>query len=341
MKVLKKILIVLVILIALPLIIALFVNGEYAVVRDVTINKPKPEVFDYIKYLRNQDNFSVWNQMDPNMKKGLTGTDGEVGAVASWESDVDSVGKGEQEIIKIADGERIDFELRFKEPFESTDYAYFTTEAVGDNQTRVQWGFNGKMPYPMNLMMLFMNMEEMLAPDLERGLANLKVVMEKMPSTPAVDITEMEVESKPILYINEKAKFDMAEISQKISGAYGEIGALMSVAKVEMTDAPMAITNEFSMENMTWDFDCAIVAQLPEGTEVSGRIQSGMTYAGKVVKAVHIGPYQTSMNTYQAIEKYMKEKGLEQNGRSWEEYIDDPMKVKPEELRTNIYYPVK
>jgi hypothetical protein len=35
------------------------------------------------------------------------------------------------------------------------------------------------MPYPMNLMLPFMNMEQMLGKDLQDGLNNLKVVLEK------------------------------------------------------------------------------------------------------------------------------------------------------------------
>jgi hypothetical protein len=117
--------------------------------------------------------------MDPAMKKEYRGTDGAVGFVSAWDSDNKDVGKGEQEIKAITEGERVDFEIRFFEPFESTDLAYMTTEAVNDSATLVKWGFNGKMPYPMNLMLLFMDMEKMLGGDLEEGLANLKTVMEK------------------------------------------------------------------------------------------------------------------------------------------------------------------
>jgi len=35
-----------------------------------------------------------------------------------------------------------------------------TTTATGDNATTVKWGFSSKMKYPMNIMLLFMNMEE-------------------------------------------------------------------------------------------------------------------------------------------------------------------------------------
>jgi len=174
MKILKTILIIVVAFIALILIVAAFTNSKYEVVREVTISAPKADVFNYVKYLKNQDNFSTWAQKDPNMEKTYTGTDGTVGFVSAWDSDNKEVGRGEQEIIAIDPGSRIDYELRFYEPFEQTDYAYMTTEAAGNNTTVVEWGFFGKMQYPMNLMLLFMDMDEMLGPDLEKGLKSLK-----------------------------------------------------------------------------------------------------------------------------------------------------------------------
>lgn len=179
MKIIKKILIVIVVIIGVALIAALFVKKEYAVEREIIINKPKAEVFAYVKLIKNQDYYSVWNMKDPASIRGSKGTDGTVGYVYSWDSKMDDVGKGEQELIKIVEGERLDMELRFKKPFEATDYAYMTTESVGDNQTKVKWGFNGAMPYPMNLMLVVMNMDEMLGKDLADGLQNLKGVLEK------------------------------------------------------------------------------------------------------------------------------------------------------------------
>ena len=179
MKIIKGILFTIVGIIALLLITALFTKKEYAVEREVTINKPKSAVFEYIKQLKNQDSYSVWATRDPNMKKEFKGLDGTVGFVSSWDSEKKEVGKGEQEIKKIAEGERIDFELRFIKPFEATDNAYMVTESAGDNQTKVKWGFNGKMKYPMNLMLLFVNMDEMLGKDLATGLSNLKTQLEK------------------------------------------------------------------------------------------------------------------------------------------------------------------
>ena len=179
MKALKLIGLVILGIIVLALITGLFVNGKYDVEREVTINKPKQEVFDYVKYLKNQSNYSVWAKIDPEMKTEFKGEDGTVGFISAWDSKNPDAGKGEQKIIGITDGERIDYELHFIEPFESTDYAYMSTASVNDSVTTVKWAFNGEMKYPMNLMMLTMNMEKMLAPDLENGLNNLKALLEK------------------------------------------------------------------------------------------------------------------------------------------------------------------
>lgn len=173
-----QILIVLLIIIAIPLIAAIFIQKSYSVEREIIISKPKQLVFDYLKHLKNQDNFSKWASIDPNMKKEYRGIDGTVGYVSAWDSDNKSVGKGEQEIKKITNGFRIDYEIRFIKPFAGIADAYMTTEFKTNNETIVIWGFDSKMKYPMNLMLLFMNMEKMIGNDLSTGLTNLKNILE-------------------------------------------------------------------------------------------------------------------------------------------------------------------
>ena len=179
MKAVKKILIAIAVIIAIPLVVALFIKKDYAVEREITIAKPKQVVFDYIKFIKNQDNYSKWNKIDPTMKKTYTGTDGNVGFISAWESQDKNVGVGEQEITKITEGERIDMKWRFKVPFEAQDDAYMTTTAIDSTTTKVTWGFSGAFPYPMNILGLFMNMDKQIGGDLEVGLTNLKTELEK------------------------------------------------------------------------------------------------------------------------------------------------------------------
>lgn len=178
MKVIKIILIAIASIIAIVLIAAAFVKKDYDVEREIVINKPKTEVFEYIKYLKNQENYSPWSKMDPNMKTTYTGTDAQVGFISAWDSKIDSVGSGEQEIKKITPYERIDLELRFFKPFESTEQVRMVTTELQNNQTKLVWGFSGRLPYPFNLWHLFMDFDQMMGKDLEQGLKTLKTILE-------------------------------------------------------------------------------------------------------------------------------------------------------------------
>ncbi|CAL1518614.1 SRPBCC family protein [Chitinophaga sp. MM2321] len=179
MKILKRILLVIVTIIVIALITALFIKKDYTVEREITINKPAQEVFAYISQLKNQDAYSVWNKLDPNMKKNYSGTDGTVGFIMAWDSDTKEAGKGEQEILKITPGERMDTKLRFKAPMEGEADAYMITEPLSENQTTVKWGFSSEIKYPFNLFLLFMDIKGMIGKDLQTGLDNLKAVLEK------------------------------------------------------------------------------------------------------------------------------------------------------------------
>ncbi|WP_411032037.1 SRPBCC family protein [Spongiimicrobium sp. 3-5] len=165
----------LVVLIALLAVIA---PKSYDVFRKIEISRPRAEVFEYLKYLKKQDEWSPWAKKDPNMEKKFTGTDGEVGAVSYWNGNKD-VGEGEQEITKIEEGKRVEGELRFLKPFKSTSDCYMEVEDVSEGNTRVTWGFTGKNKFPMSIMMLFMSMDKMVGKDFEEGLASLKTILEK------------------------------------------------------------------------------------------------------------------------------------------------------------------
>lgn len=169
------------IIVAIPLVVALFVKKTYTVEREIMIARPLHVVFNYLKYLKNQDKYSKWAMMDPAMKKEFRGTDGTVGFVSAWESQIKNIGKGEQEIKKIIEGKRIDYEMRFIKPFAGVANAYMTTDQMSKNETIVNWGVDSKMNYPMNLMLLF-NMEKMIGNDFSTGLKNLKNQLENKGS---------------------------------------------------------------------------------------------------------------------------------------------------------------
>jgi effector-binding domain-containing protein len=65
--------------------------------------------------------------------------------------------------------------------------------------------------------------------------------------------------------------------------------------------------------------------------------------SGKGIKIAKFGNYGSGdYEAHVAIGKYMEANTLEMNGNSvWELYVNDPTLVKPEDIQTDIYYPVK
>ncbi|EAR14439.1 MULTISPECIES: SRPBCC family protein [Robiginitalea] len=164
-------------ILVLLIILYLIAPARYDVSRNILINRPPAVVFEYLKYLKNQDEWSPWAKRDPDMKKEYRGTDGTVGFVSSWEGNKE-VGAGEQEITRIQEGSRIESELRFLKPWKSTSDAYIEVEPAAGDATRVRWGFSGQNGFPMRLMMLVMSMDKMVGKDFEEGLASLKTRLE-------------------------------------------------------------------------------------------------------------------------------------------------------------------
>ena len=177
MGILIILLLVIAAIVALFLIIALVVKKDFTIEKQIVINRFKTDVFNYLKLIRNQEHYSVWVMKDPNINIVYTGTDGTVGFTSSWVSHDKNVGIGEQEIIKMKDGESMEVEVRFKKPFEATNYARTTVTAVDPNQTTVSNLFYGKSKFPMNIMNLFM--DKMIGKDMQQNLQNMKNNLEK------------------------------------------------------------------------------------------------------------------------------------------------------------------
>ncbi len=166
-------------IVILIILLAAIAPNYYDVNRSIIINRPLADVFEYIKYVKNQNYWGPWNSRDPEMKQIFRGEDGTVGFVSAWESNHKQVGSGEQEIINIIENEVMETELRFLKPMKSVSKGYIRTTAEGDSQTKVVWGFSGDNKFPFSIFMLFFNMDKAVGKDFEEGLQNLKNILEK------------------------------------------------------------------------------------------------------------------------------------------------------------------
>jgi len=176
MNILITILLILTGIIALVLIIALFMKKEHYVKREIIINAPRQKVFDYVKLLKNQDEFNKHAMAGPDRKREYKGTDGTVGYIYAWSGNKNA-GVGEKEIKNIIEGKRIETEIRFVKPMAATACIIMETESLSDDQTKVSWSNAGTLNYPINIMIPMM--ERMLPKEMDSSLSTLKNILEK------------------------------------------------------------------------------------------------------------------------------------------------------------------
>ncbi len=64
-------------------------------------------------------------------------------------------------------------------------------------------------------------------------------------------------------------------------------------------------------------------------------------HEGSSVQIMHIGPYAAEPATIERMKVFMKENGLERNGKHHEIYLGDPRRADPAKLKTVLRQPVK
>jgi len=339
MKALKGIGIVIVVLIVIYIILGFFGPADYRVERSIKIKSTPKAVFAQTTKFANWAAWSPWAAADPKAKYSIENDNQTVGAKMGWDGEIS--GKGFMIITELISNEKMVYELTFTEPWVMSSVGGFNYTQEGD-VVNLEWYDEGNIPFSQRPMMFFMDLEEMMGPQFEEGLKNIKEICENGKIQSAAEITEETVVSQSILYISETSSIMPTEIGKKMGEAYGEIMALMGLAKLEMASAPLSITKNYSLIGMSCEFDAAIpVVSLPEELKLEGRIQQGETYAGKVIKTVHVGSYIKLKATYDGMMAYIEANGYERNGHSWEEYVDDPGKVEENVRKTVIYFPIK
>ena len=173
---LKKIVIVLALVLIILLVVVAVQPGEYRVVRTATIASPQPAVFEQVNDLHKWEAWSPWAKLDPAMKQTYEGPPAGTGAIYHWVGNK-KVGEGRMTVTESRPSDLVRIKLDFIKPFASTADSEFTFKPEA-NQTAVSWSMAGKKNFMTKGFGLFVSMDKMIGGDFERGLAQLKTVVE-------------------------------------------------------------------------------------------------------------------------------------------------------------------
>jgi hypothetical protein len=173
---LAKILIVLALMILAFVIVVATRPAEYRVTRSAVIAAPADVVFAQVNELKKWEAWNPWGKIDPNMKLTYEGPPSGVGAAYAWAGN-NQVGAGRMIITESRPHELVRFNLEFFKPMAGTSAAEFTFRQRGD-QTAVTWSMSGRNNFVAKAVCLFMNMDQMVGGQFEKGLADLKSIAE-------------------------------------------------------------------------------------------------------------------------------------------------------------------
>ena len=175
----KKILIILGVIIVVFIVIVALQPADFRVVRSASMSAPASAVFAQVNDFHNWDAWSPWAKLDPNMKTTFEGPPAGTGATYSWTGDR-KVGAGRMAITESKPAELVRIKLDFLKPFEASNVTEFSFKPDGNN-TSVTWSMSGRNNFISKAFCLFMNMDKMVGGDFEKGLAQMKKVVETAP----------------------------------------------------------------------------------------------------------------------------------------------------------------
>ena len=178
---LKKILIALAAIVVVLVAVVAVQPSEFRVTRTATISAPAADVFAQVNDFHHWQAWSPWAKLDPAAKATFEGPRAGPGAIFSWAGN-DKVGEGRMTLTESRPSELIRIKLDFVKPMEGTSTTEFTFKPAGD-QTAVTWTMTGHRNFVAKAVCLFMDIDKMVGGDFEKGLANLKSVVETARKT--------------------------------------------------------------------------------------------------------------------------------------------------------------
>lgn len=149
---------------------------DFRVSRSASFAAPPSIIFPHVNDFHKWQAWSPWAKIDLDCKYTYEGAVAGVGASFSWVGN-SKVGQGRMTILESRSNDLIRIKLEFLKPFKATNIAEWTFRNEGTS-TAVTWAMTGKNNFLFKAVSLFMDCEKMVGPQFERGLADLKKIVE-------------------------------------------------------------------------------------------------------------------------------------------------------------------
>ncbi len=319
MKYLKYPLLILLGIIVTYLILCFLGPKDLDTTRSAEILAPASISFNLANSLKKSEKWNEWTLNDTTIVTEFNNIESGVGASSSWTSK--NSGDGTQTITESVKNEKITTELNFK-GWDGPNIAEFLFRE-SDGKTNVTWSFDAvPLPFLFRGFGLITGMKKMMESNYEKGLANLKKISEERASGlyNGYQLNEELLEEKH--FVMYRQEVNEANMQQFYATNLGNLFAKVQEAEVGMNGMPCGLFFRWAEEGES-TIDMAASIPLSEPLSIEGASSYSIPSRNAVILDYY-GDYQNRSKGHDAIEEYMKDRGLLQDPPLIEEYVTDP-----------------
>jgi effector-binding domain-containing protein len=158
------------------------------------------------------------------------------------------------------------------------------------------------------------------------------------PNQPASTFgEETTLAEKTIVYMKGTANWDSA--FETLIDAFKQLYTFLDRQGLKASGPSMTIYT--STDDTGFTFQAAVPLAEEPNNPPRGDLAVGKSPAGKALKFVHRGSYDSMDSTYEAITNHLDEKRLEAQDLFIEEYATDPVTTPEDQLVINVIVPIK
>lgn len=142
----------------------------------MTVRAPAEKIFPFLNNQKLAEKWGPWSEVDPKAHMTYSGPGEGVGAITSWESE-GQLGHGSATITESVPNQSVRIQLAYTKPMTMNQLSDYILEPAGE-ETKVTWRVEGQNNFIGRVMCLFFNMDKQVGGMFEKGLSNLKTLVE-------------------------------------------------------------------------------------------------------------------------------------------------------------------
>jgi len=153
-----------------------------------------------------------------------------------------------------------------------------------------------------------------------------------------IDVAIRDIQPQMVAYISMKGPY--TKVQQAFGTLFDWLGRRGLVPAGPPSGAYFNAPGEVSEEQLMWELRCPVAGDTPASGPDEKGLGVKLVEGAQVAATMHKGPFDKVGATWDALGKWIAASGYQIVGPGIEIYLSDPGQTKPEDLLTEVAFPV-